>query len=75
MDRDLLALLGFGAIADADGDTIVNAKFGVRTHLWDGNHLYIGYGTALTSDVWYDEILPLLESWGLKVPAIDLVAP
>jgi hypothetical protein len=45
-----------GQILDASGDTIVNAKMGVR--LWWGNQnsFYLGYGRALTGDVWYKEI-------------------
>jgi len=53
-----------GAVS-ARGDTIVNAKFGVRFNFGGSalnrdltNHsLYIGYGRALTGDVWYKDIL------------------
>jgi hypothetical protein len=49
----------------AVGDTIVNAKFGVRTQLGKpvGNGIlrradfYAGYGRALTGEVWYKEIM------------------
>jgi hypothetical protein len=49
----------------ADGDTIVNAKVGVRfgfgsyqeTGFLSGSDLYVGYGRALTGDVWYKDIL------------------
>jgi hypothetical protein len=49
----------------AAGETIVNAKFGVRVGLGEqtetGNtdraDLYIGYGRALTGDVWYKNTL------------------
>jgi hypothetical protein len=48
----------------ARGDTIVNAKFGVRVGLGDGcspgllnqSDLYFGYGQALTDNVWYRDI-------------------
>lgn len=52
----------------ADGDTIVNAKFGVRigiggpardAQLPTASDLYIGYGRALTGEVWYKDILRL----------------
>lgn len=48
---------------DAAGDTIVNAKFGVRFGFGEklamGQHrsnLYMGYGHSLTGDRWYEEI-------------------
>jgi hypothetical protein len=49
----------------AAGETIINAKFGVRIGLGEltqpGNvskaDLYVGYGRALTGDVWYKNIL------------------
>ena len=49
----------------AKGENIVNAKFGVRIGLGEltqpGNvstaDLYVGYGRALTGDVWYKNIL------------------
>jgi len=43
----------------AAGDTIVNAKFGVRTVVDDNREFYVGYGRALTGDVWYKDILRL----------------
>jgi len=53
------------AIVSAAGDTIVNGKFGVRFGFgsdWNNNllknsDLYIGYGRALTGDVWYKDII------------------
>jgi hypothetical protein len=42
---------------DASGDTIINAKVGVRTYFGGGSDVYIGYGHALTEDRWYKEIL------------------
>ncbi len=41
----------------ANGDTIVNAKIGVRTYFGKGNDVYIGYGHALTGDRWYKDII------------------
>jgi hypothetical protein len=60
------ALTGTGiATQDADGDTIVNGKFGVRfalgsaddTGMFGRSELYVGYGRALTGDVWYKDML------------------
>jgi hypothetical protein len=53
------------AIQDAAGDTIVNAKVGVRfgggqalsSELLRRSDVYIGYGRALTGDVWYKDII------------------
>jgi hypothetical protein len=42
-------------IESAAGDTIVNAKLGVRLKC-DGMDLYTGYGRPLTGDTWYDDI-------------------
>jgi hypothetical protein len=52
-------------IKDASGDTIVNAKIGARfgfgqlsnPGLLSQSDLYIGYGRALTGDVWYKDIV------------------
>jgi hypothetical protein len=49
----------------ADGDTIINAKVGVRfgfgsfqeQGFLSRSDLYVGYGRALTGDVWYKDIL------------------
>ena len=46
------------APVDADGDQIINLKIGTRISRaagWGG--LYIGYGTALTDEAWYNDIL------------------
>lgn len=45
-----------GIVDDACGDTIVNAKFGVRVGLGDLFDIYTGYGRALTGEVWYKDI-------------------
>jgi hypothetical protein len=49
----------------AAGETIINAKFGVRVGLGEVSEpgatsradLYVGYGRALTGDVWYKNML------------------
>ncbi len=42
----------------ADGDTVVNLKLGARVALHRGSW-YLGYGTALTDDVWYEDTVRL----------------
>jgi hypothetical protein len=44
-------------VVDATGDTIVNAKIGVRTSWGEHSDLYLGYGRAITDDVWYKNIV------------------
>jgi hypothetical protein len=44
------------ATLDAAGDTIVNAKFGVRAYMGQNSTFYVGYGRALTGAVWYKDI-------------------
>jgi hypothetical protein len=54
-----------GVAVSASGDTIVNAKFGLRFGLGDGTQpgllnqsdFYIGYGRALTGDFWYKDLI------------------
>ena len=56
---------GLANVRNAAGDTIVNAKVGVRfgfgsfqeTGFLSRSDLYVGYGRALTGDVWYKDIL------------------
>ncbi len=43
-------------IRDAAGDTIVNAKLGLRAGLGDVANIYAGYGRPLTGKVWYEDI-------------------
>ncbi len=51
-----LAMAGdISTAQDADGDTILNAKVGVRTFFETGS-FYVGYGRALTGDVWYKDM-------------------
>jgi hypothetical protein len=47
-----------GQTIDANGITIVNAKFGVRVET-DRQSVYVGYGHALTDAVWYRDIVRL----------------
>ena len=42
---------------DAAGDTILNLKLGVRLSIGDHSSLYVGYGRALTGEVWYKDIV------------------
>jgi hypothetical protein len=54
-----------GTVQQAHGDTIVNVKLGARIGFGDldapgvrnQSDLYIGYGRALTGDVWYKDIV------------------
>jgi hypothetical protein len=43
-------------VENAEGDTIVNVKLGVRLGFGDLADVYTGYGRALTGDTWYKEI-------------------
>ena len=47
---------GITRIEHAGGDTIVNAKVGVRFDLGCSGQFYLGYGRALTGDQWYDDV-------------------
>jgi hypothetical protein len=45
---------------DAEGDTIVNGKYGVRYSWMCGCHnesVYVGYGHNWTDERWYSDIL------------------
>jgi hypothetical protein len=46
-------------IRNAAGDSILNAKFGLRVGIGERNDFYAGYGQALTGDVWYHDIVRL----------------
>ncbi len=52
-----LALPHGHGVVDAGGQTIVNAKLGVRTYFGSRSDAYVGYGQALTGDRWYQEIV------------------
>jgi len=47
---------GFG-YREVDNEDIANLKFGLRFGLRDQRSIYVGYGTALSSDVWYDDVV------------------
>ena len=45
-----------GVLQDADGETIVNSKYGLR--YTEGQHsIYAGFGNALTGHVWYETVM------------------
>jgi hypothetical protein len=46
-----------GPSVDASGTSIVNVKLGARFPVSCDSDLYLGYGRALTNDVWYEDIL------------------
>jgi Putative MetA-pathway of phenol degradation len=46
-----------GAPTDASGTNIVNLKIGARMSFQPRNSIYIGYGKALTSAAWYEDIV------------------
>lgn len=48
-------------VVNSRGDTIVNGKFGARLAMGDHyqHQIYAGYGQALTSDAWYQNIVRL----------------
>jgi Putative MetA-pathway of phenol degradation len=42
---------------DAGGETILNAKLGLRLKFHESSDLYLGYGRALTGTFWYKDTL------------------
>jgi hypothetical protein len=53
---------GLGTFEDADGDTIVNGKYGLRYNWFCGCHeqsLYFGYGHNWTEERWYSDVFRL----------------
>jgi hypothetical protein len=48
---------GKAFVQDAAGQTILNAKLGMRVKFSDWGDLYGGYGRALTGNRWYEDIL------------------
>ena len=46
-------------IVHSDGTNIVNVKIGVRTSIGDHNSFYVGYGQAVTHELWYKHIVRL----------------
>ena len=47
---------GFG-YREVDSEIITNLKFGLRFGFANKRSLYVGYGTALSDDVWYDDVI------------------
>jgi hypothetical protein len=45
--------------SEASGTNIVNLKAGVRTSIGSRNSFYVGFGQALTHDLWYKHIIRL----------------
>lgn len=52
---DGLATVDTGTVRSAAGDTIVNAKLGLRTN-YRASQLYAGFGQALTTQHWYEQL-------------------
>ena len=46
-------------VVSADGTNIVNLKIGARTSIGDHNSFYVGYGQALSHELWYKHIVRL----------------
>jgi hypothetical protein len=57
--KAFLAPSGIGFVRDAAGDTIVNAKLGVRLGLRGLGDIYAGYGRPLTGERWYENTFRL----------------
>ena len=49
----------FPFFEDVSGTTIANLKVGLRLSTASTGSLYLGYGLALTDDIWYDDIIRL----------------
>jgi hypothetical protein len=52
-----------GVVSSASGDTILNAKVGLRLRLEGFGDLYAGYGRCLTGDTFYKDIFRLELRW------------
>jgi hypothetical protein len=48
---------GAPTVADASGTSIVNVKVGARTSFGRHNSVYVGFGQAVTHEVWYEHIV------------------
>lgn len=46
-------------VISADGTNIVNLKAGFRTSIGNHNSIYVGYGQALTHEMWYKHLVRL----------------
>ena len=44
---------------EANGDTIINVKLGVRAYFGDHSDVYAGYGRPVTGSRWYEDIFRL----------------
>ena len=54
--QNVLLPSGLGSVENAGGDTIFNAKIGIRAGLGQHADVYAGYGRPLTGDQWYENI-------------------
>jgi len=50
-------------VTEADGTNIANLKVGARLGVREGDAIYVGYGTALTEEHWYDNIFRVEYRW------------
>lgn len=50
-------------LVDADGETIVNLKAGLRHRFATPADVYVGYGRVLTRETWYDDIVRVELRW------------
>jgi hypothetical protein len=50
---------GLVEVRDAAGQTIVNAKLGVRLGIGERADFYAGWGRPLTGDRWYENVFRL----------------
>jgi hypothetical protein len=48
-----------GAGSEVSGTNIVNIKVGARTSIGSHNSFYIGFGQAVTHDMWYKHLVRL----------------
>lgn len=53
----LLPPAATATVADASGTSIVNLKIGARTSFGRHSSIYVGFGQAVTHEVWYEHIV------------------
>ena len=58
-DAELIASGFTNPLISSDGTNIVNIKAGVRTSFGAHHSFYVGYGQAVTHDLWYKHIVRL----------------
>lgn len=58
-DAALLGVVTPLPVQSVDGTNIVNLKGGIRTSVGKHDSVYVGFGQALTHDVWYKHIIRL----------------